>query len=166
MTMQTFLPHNSFLKSAECLDNRRLNKQRVEVKQILIALIENRGWVHHPATLMWAGHEKSLAAYGLACCVHCQKRGIADNVGFEKFFWGIFRENLRKQWRQKPWWLGHEPFHKAHRSNLLRKDPVHYGQFFDDPPDLPYLWPDMEKKKFYVLKTKPGTKTVKIKEYI
>jgi len=33
--MQTFLPYASFAKSAACLDNRRLGKQRVEAMQIL-----------------------------------------------------------------------------------------------------------------------------------
>lgn len=33
--MQTFLPYPEFIKSAQCLDNKRLGKQRVEAKQIL-----------------------------------------------------------------------------------------------------------------------------------
>ena len=33
--MQTFLPYPDFVKSAQCLDYRRLGKQRVEAKQIL-----------------------------------------------------------------------------------------------------------------------------------
>ena len=41
-----------------------------------------------------------------------------------------------------PWWLGEEDFHRAHRSSLLRKDPGHYGELFQDvPDDLPYVWP-------------------------
>jgi hypothetical protein len=40
-----------------------------------------------------------------------------------------------------PWW-GDPAFHASHRSNLLRKDPVWYGQFgWAEPPDLPYVWP-------------------------
>ncbi len=39
-------------------------------------------------------------------------------------------------------WLGDDAFHRAHRSNLLRKDPEWYGAVFDDVPDhLPYVWP-------------------------
>lgn len=42
--MQTFLPYKSFVKSAACLDMRRLGKQRVEAKQILMALTgESKG---------------------------------------------------------------------------------------------------------------------------
>jgi uncharacterized protein (DUF2132 family) len=32
--MQTFMPYPSFRKSLDCLDNKRLGKQRVEAKQI------------------------------------------------------------------------------------------------------------------------------------
>lgn len=37
-------------------------------------------------------------------------------------------------------------FHRSHRSNLLRKDPDHYGPIFlpDEPSlrdDVPYVWP-------------------------
>jgi hypothetical protein len=40
-----------------------------------------------------------------------------------------------------PWW-GDERLHASHRSNLLRKDPAHYGRFgWAEPPDLPYFWP-------------------------
>lgn len=36
--MQTFLPYADFAESAQCLDNKRLGKQRVECLQILNAL--------------------------------------------------------------------------------------------------------------------------------
>ena len=32
--MQTFLPYQNFIKSAKCLDYKRLGKQRVEALQI------------------------------------------------------------------------------------------------------------------------------------
>lgn len=41
-----------------------------------------------------------------------------------------------------PPWLGDERVHASHRSNLLRKDPVWYGQFdWTDNPTDPYVWP-------------------------
>jgi hypothetical protein len=44
----------------------------------------------------------------------------------------------------------------SHRSNLLRKDPVFYGQYgWNVPPDLPYFWPvkkeDVEVKRILEL---------------
>jgi hypothetical protein len=40
-----------------------------------------------------------------------------------------------------PGWFGRKNFHEAHRSNLLRKDPVYYGNLgWRESSDLPYLW--------------------------
>lgn len=47
--MQTFLPYPSFVESAKCLDRQRLGKQRVEVLQLLKALlVPGSGWGNHP----------------------------------------------------------------------------------------------------------------------
>jgi hypothetical protein len=157
--MQTFLPYPNVWASAKCLDNRRLGKQRVECKQILLTLGvdvgEHRGnpasrWRNHPAVRMWRGHELSLAEYAEIMCAAWQHRG--------------FRDTLREQFREvadrlnqavlgnkrfvfsspgsSPNWLGYNRLHASHRSNLLRKDPIHYGQFkWKETPDLPYWWP-------------------------
>jgi hypothetical protein len=38
--------------------------------------------------------------------------------------------------------LGDEPFHRSHRSALVRKDPAYYRPLFPDvPDDLEYVWP-------------------------
>ncbi|KAL3696168.1 hypothetical protein R1sor_010244 [Riccia sorocarpa] len=39
--LNTFLPYSSFERSIQCLDNRRLGKQRVEAKQILNVISED-----------------------------------------------------------------------------------------------------------------------------
>ena len=63
--MQTFLPYSSFTQTASTLGNKRLGKQRVEAKQIYLALTqEEYGWKTHPAVLMWKGYEQALAFYG------------------------------------------------------------------------------------------------------
>ena len=42
--MQTFLPYSDFIKTARCLDYKRLGKQRVEAKRILeINIVRTRG---------------------------------------------------------------------------------------------------------------------------
>ena len=61
--MQTFLPYSDFEKTARCLDNKRLGKQRVETLQIL-----NDSWPNHPATKMWRNYKGCLAEYGLIIC--------------------------------------------------------------------------------------------------
>ena len=73
--MQTFLPYPDFAKSAACLDNKRLNKQIVECKQILMALSgESKGWRNHPAVLMWKGCECCLAGYAYFCASEFESR--------------------------------------------------------------------------------------------
>ena len=42
--MQTFLPYDDFVLSLDCLDYRRLGKQRVESMQLLNAMITTAGW--------------------------------------------------------------------------------------------------------------------------
>lgn len=134
--MQTFLPYASFEDSAKSLDMRRLGKQRVEVKQILIALTEGRGWVNHPATKMWRGYESALAEYGVAICTEWRSRGYKDSLLPQ------FEERLTESSVTPPW-LGDEDFHLSHRSNLLRKAPDHYRSLWPtDPDDLPYIWPE------------------------
>jgi len=155
--MQTFLPYQNAWASARCLDNKRLGKQRVECKQILLALGvdvgQHRGnpssrWRNHPAVQMWRGHELLLAEYAEVMCLVWQKRGFADTLREQ------FRDCARRLTAfqvaegivlRPPRWLGHDRLHASHRSNLLRKDATHYGQFgWQEPDDLPYWWPTQQ----------------------
>jgi hypothetical protein len=141
--MQTFLPDPSYVESARILDYRRLGKQRVECKQILSAIHKGKGgWVNHPATRMWRGHEYQLAVYGATMCHEWLRRGYKDTL--LPYFLTIidaYDEDGRSP-NDVPAWLGDEDFHASHRSNLLRKDPTYYGRFrWTDSPDAPYIWP-------------------------
>jgi len=143
--MQTFLPYPCFIDSLECLDSQRLGKQRVEAKQILIALGVTVGdhngrpesqWRNHPAVKMWRGHEKSLAHYGWTACFVWKTRGFRDSL-MEQFHFAAGQDDFRF-----PEWLGNQEFHDSHKSNLLRKKPEHYGRFgWEVGNDLPYVWP-------------------------
>lgn len=150
--MQTFLPYDDFMSSASCLDMKRLGKQRVEVKQILQALLaephEKIGWRNHPATKMWRGYELALCTYGKFICREWLYRGYKDTC--LEYIEQVFRDLKRPkdpsqdavvfEW---PPWLGWEDFHRSHKSNLLRKDPEFYGRYdWNVPADLPYIWPD------------------------
>lgn len=141
--MQTFLPYESFIESAACLDRARLGKQRVEAKQILLAL-ENPsyGWQNHPAVKMWSGCESGLANYGWHVCRIWRQRGYKDTL------LDFFYERMPKEaCCQFPAWLGNPAFHKSHQSNLVRKFPEHYRQFWPDvPADLEYVWPVGDNK--------------------
>ena len=141
--MQTFLPFRSFRKSAKCLDRQRLGKQRVECKQLLSALgisiggsSQSRGWTNHPAARMWRGHERSLCRYAIEVCREWRRRGYQDSLLQQ------FQAALPLLSGNDPDWLGDEQFHRSHRSNLLRKMPEHYRQYWpDERDDLPYIWP-------------------------
>ena len=64
--MQTFLPTRNFRTSAKLLDYRRLGKQRVEGLQLINSLspdYDKKGWLNHPARLMWVGYENALKHY-------------------------------------------------------------------------------------------------------
>jgi Pyrimidine dimer DNA glycosylase len=133
--MQTFLPYASFQKSAACLDNRRLGKQRVEALQILNVLEgKTAAWKHHPAVLMWRGYEKALRQYLRVVILEWKRRGFRNTMRIPR------HASLLPQ--DVPWWMGGRRFHSAHRSNLLRKDIQHYGQMgWKVNPDLPRYWP-------------------------
>ena len=133
--MQTFLPYRSFSESAACLDMRRLGKQRVEGKQIIMALTGlSSGWTNHPATKMWRGYEGALVAYTSQVCTEWRRRGYRDSIGE---WLGL----LDIAPCAAPVWLT-DDFCLAHRSNLVRKMPEHYAKLWPDVPDnLPYVWP-------------------------
>ena len=141
--MQTFLPYESYKASAKVLDYRRLGKQRVETKQILNALLgKSKGWVNHPATVMWRGFEMALCTYGLAVCNEWILRGYNDSV--EPWLCEVLEDLKRKNVQfAYPKWTGLDALYASHRSNLLTKDPRYYSQFaWAEPPGLPYVWPN------------------------
>ena len=145
--MQTFLPHPSFSESAIVLDRARLGKQRVEAYQIIRTLTGvTSGWRNHPAVRMWNGHLPLLRQYLGHILAEWQSLGYRTSAA-------ILAERSPPLYLEPysaiPWWLGNEQFHAAHRSNLLRKDPVWYGQYgWTEPDNLPYLWPGSKPGEF------------------
>lgn len=135
--MQTFLPYKNFVRTAVVLDRQRLGKQRVEAWQIMKALTGSKsGWINHPATKMWQGYENELAFYGICICEEWISRGYKDSL-LPRFI-ELFDEDIY----EPPWWLGDSQLHLSHKSNLVRKLPKHYRQYWRRVPnDLPYVWP-------------------------
>ena len=148
--MQTFLPYigdprdpmEIYEESAGLLDQQRLGKQRVENLQIMQTLVSGSRYLNHPAVKMWRGHEWSLLQYQKAICEEW-----IHNFGFKdtclvKTMAVYFRHSDGHDNHAPPPWLGDPDFHRAHQSNLLRKDPAYYGKWFPGvPDDLPYIWP-------------------------
>jgi hypothetical protein len=135
--MQTFMPYESFLMSIECLDTKRLCKQRVEAMQIhniISGKSTSNAWRNHPAVKMWRGYQKALAHYHNLSIYVWKKRGYKNTM---KFIDIDFESGI-----EMPWWYGNKDFHDSHKSNLLRKDPVWYGKFrWNIANDMPYVWP-------------------------
>jgi len=150
VTLQTFLPFPEFAASARALDPRRLGKQRVEALQVLRALTTpGYGWRHHPAVLMWKGHEESLGSDGVTVCRAWFVLVFADTCELklrEKLaLVGVGTPRSQEELAAAgalPPWLGDPALHRSHQSSLLRKDPEFYRPMFPDTPDdLPYVWP-------------------------
>jgi hypothetical protein len=131
--MQTFLPYDSFASSLRILDTSRLGKQRLEARQILMTLRgESNGWAHHPAVKMWKGYENALIQYMNESILQWEHRGFKNTMWMESINGTV----------ELPHWFGMSVFHTSHKSNLLRKNPKHYGQFgWEVPLGLPYFWP-------------------------
>tara|TARA_Y100000361_G_scaffold65699_1_gene57655 strand:- start:860 stop:1330 length:471 start_codon:yes stop_codon:yes gene_type:complete len=138
--MQTFLPYESFEQSAQVLDWRRLGKQRVEGMQIINAINNptQKGWVNHPATVMWKPYVNALKHYTNIMIREWISRGYNNNMEFYSV-----DEMINDDMVEFPHWLGNKKFHASHRANLLRKDYEYYSQFgWDENPKKPYVWHD------------------------
>ena len=133
--MQTFLPYEDFVKSAQCLDYRRLGKQRVEawqIHQIVSGQRTTGGWINHPAVTMWRGYANALAWYYNAMVTEWVERGYKNTMLPLKVNAGCI---------EMPPFVGENAFHDSHKSNLLRKDFAFYSQYnWQVPDNLPYIW--------------------------
>lgn len=147
--MQTFVPYADFAESAATLDNKRLNKQLLEGRQIYGILRSQRttgAWVNHPAVKMWRSHHTALYTYLIAIKNECVQRGIQTEKNWNAI------EEIRK-WDYgtgvnlvMPPWLGDERVHESHRNNLYVKDPEYYAEFSNDSrvtccDRCNYFWP-------------------------
>jgi hypothetical protein len=132
--MQTFLPYPDAVKTAKCLDYRRLGKQRVEAMQILNTITgASIGWRNHPAVKMWVGYAPFLELYCNAMISEWIGRGYKNTMV-------IYRTDPQSV--TPPPWLGDERVHSSHRANLIRKDPDFYGKFgWTESPITGYFWP-------------------------
>jgi len=100
--------------------------------------IRKIGWLNHPAIRMWYNYEDALIIYFNDCVDEWVRRGFVNNMNIIKPYGKIIY----------PKWLGNKDFHLSHKSNLLRKDYMHYNKYFKNVPnDLPYIWFDEKGKR-------------------
>jgi len=141
--MQTFLPYKSFSDSHFTLDNVRLGNQVYREGKTLLG----GGWPNHPASKMWRGYEFALAEYCYKGVIEMINRVNQGTANWRQEVCTRWYNYFSKQMDELPFtgypdWLGNEDFHRSHRSNLLRKDPIYYRRFaWDTPNDLEYVWP-------------------------
>ena len=144
--MQTFLPVADFKQSAKFLDYKRLGKQRVEGMQLLNAMqpdYPHKGWLKHPAKIMWEGHQDMLKKYVNVMIEEWISRGYNNTMQFYEYDASA----------PMPDWIGNDKIHKSHRINLLRKDVEFYSKQFPKESKLstfeiesyPYYWPVGDK---------------------
>lgn len=132
--MQVFLPSPNLQWSVCCLDDKRLGNQIYREAKTLIT----GGWPNHPAAKIWANHKRALADYCLAGLEELSRRGRHYEHWFQ-YFGEIY---ISSPDTGLPPIIGYEPFHAAHRSQLLLKNPSWYSQFgwTEEPGALPYIW--------------------------
>jgi hypothetical protein len=133
--MQTFLPYKDFTKSAQALDNKRLNKQILEGYQILKVLGNpdpKAAWRNHPAVKMWRGHEFKLFEYINAMVTEANIRGIKTDKNVENLT-NLYKAQSDQWGTTPPEWYNNDIEVKritiTHKFNLYRKDPIYYYDF-------------------------------------
>ena len=136
--MQTFLICPDYYTSHCHLDKSRLGNQIYREGLTLLS----GGWPNHPASKAWKNHKYQLAKYLLAGVDAMEWRNWYKKETIDK--WRSFFSEKLNQFPvcEPPTWVFDSNFLAAHRSNLLRKDKVWYGQFgWTEPDNLPYVWP-------------------------
>jgi hypothetical protein len=134
--MQTFLSEHSFSATAQYLDDKRLNKQYLEVRQILEILLEKHEsrWRNHPAVLQWKGFEYALFVYSKRIREECEERGISTEKNT------VVLQRLYNEYLSGPdvnrdfpdWWEDEKLRERVivtHRARLFIKKPEHYHMY-------------------------------------
>jgi hypothetical protein len=132
----------------DTLDKRRLNKQKVEANQILHASLGlTKGWVNHPAVLMWKGYPNALKYYFNQIADACVRRGFNNNMPMYEFtdeqlsqieyqsVADYLQHGIPEEASDSkiifPWWFQWKPLIYSHQASLLRKDPEYYQTKFE-----------------------------------
>jgi hypothetical protein len=154
----TWMTHKSFSRTAEDLDNPRLKlqmKQTCTMFDILTGLKPDHSKAQHPAVRMWSSYEYALGIYGMMLGMEWSfRRGIAEADEFWYLSRGI-KETKRfdKEFiYEPPPWMRDTAVLQSHRSNLIRRDEITYGDKWKNVPrDMPYIWPVVDKAGKYTL---------------
>ncbi|WP_054857502.1 pyrimidine dimer DNA glycosylase/endonuclease V [Vulcanisaeta sp. JCM 16159] len=130
--MQVFRPYIDHGKSAGFLDDLRLGKQRVEAKQVILAILRKlgilrdgrTGWLNHPIVLMYFnnGHPylDDLIKYFYSVIDEWERRGFVNNISLSDV------EPLINHISYELGTPVTEVMAREYRRVLLLKDPCYY----------------------------------------
>ena len=113
--MQVFII-GSPLETAKALDNRRLNKQIIECKQILDALNGAKAWSNHPVVLQYKNHQNWLMQYTFI--LESYRNGNLSIANFVNQLIGMIKPKFHT-----------EEFFSQMKRRLYTKNPHHYSQW-------------------------------------
>ena len=122
--MQVFII-GSPLETAKILDKKRLNKQILEIRQILKAINgESKAWVNHPCTLQYKEYKEWLISY-LNVLINYQKHSFnlknRDYLGAARV-WNNYSMDFKPSFHDTD-------FFDNMKRRLYSKDNKHYKQF-------------------------------------
>ena len=132
--MQVFIVGTPY-ETAEILDSKRLNKQIIENKQIMDAILgTGKGWFNHPVVKSYKNHFQWLYYYNL--CLFWYQRGCKDMAKKMSEQAMAFKPNFHTQ----------EYFNQMKR-RLYNKNNQYYSQWAElGESDCNWYWSDDENK--------------------
>ena len=116
--MQVFIIGTA-LETAMALDAKRLNKQTIEARQILKAIVgDSKAWANHPCTLMYRakGYDLWLNAYHI--CLEAYKNKDMERAEEWDRVASCFTPPFHT-----------EAYFKQMKRRLFTKNPEHYSQW-------------------------------------
>lgn len=142
---QVYLPYPDFSMTAKCLDNKRLNKQITEAKQVFTFVEYGYGFQGNPAPYkMWEGFGSTIALYVIMLYSEWQQRfydgrrgGKKEHKAGEFVLYDRNWSDELKSVKYPTWWNDDRVF-SSYRSALLYKDFDWYSQFgWSESPATP-----------------------------
>lgn len=91
----------------------------------------SNGWVNHPVTQMWRGHEMQLAEFGLTCCEEWEARGYNPRKTKTTLEWQLNCASEDSN-MAKPAWFGLTEVHLEYQGLLIYKNPGYYAPQFPE----------------------------------
>lgn len=126
--LRTWLPFPDFRLSVQCLADVELKAVRLSAMRLLRCIESGRTPACPSDISLWDGYGEALSLYGFLACTEARVRGYPCKLR------PFFARRLPKGDFDLPQWVGDPAVHTAHKVELLRRRPQHYG----------LLWPEVD----------------------